>query len=107
MTELRSAGHDVAWVGDWPVDPGDERVLATAAQEGRVLVTLDRDFGELAIVHRQPHCGILRLVDLRARDQGRVCSVALNRYATQLEQGAIVTAEEHRVRVRPAETDRH
>ena len=27
---LRAAGHDVAWSGDWPADPGDEEVLARA-----------------------------------------------------------------------------
>ena len=29
-------------------DPGDSEILATAHQQGRVLVTLDKDFGELA-----------------------------------------------------------
>ena len=46
--ELAGAGHDVVWSGDWPEDPGDEEILATAFREGRVLVTLDKDFGELA-----------------------------------------------------------
>ena len=59
---LRAAGHDVAWSGDWPADPGDEEVLARALAEGRVLVTLDKDFGELAVVRELPHAGILRLV---------------------------------------------
>ena len=36
------------------------RTPARARLEGRILVTLDKDFGELIIVHRMPHCGILR-----------------------------------------------
>ena len=41
-------------MGDAEADPGDE-----PAHEGsRVLVTLDKDFGELAIVYAKPHCGI-------------------------------------------------
>ena len=28
-------GHDVVWSGDWPVDPGDEEILARAVAEGR------------------------------------------------------------------------
>ena len=52
---LEAAGHDVVWAGDWPVDPGDDEILARAHREGRVLVTLDKDFGELAIVHQRPH----------------------------------------------------
>jgi hypothetical protein len=45
-----AAGHDVIWAGDWSDDPGDEAILARASEERRVLVTLDKDFGELAIV---------------------------------------------------------
>jgi len=45
---LSDAGHDVVWAGDWTTDPGDEEILHRAHQETRVLVTLDKDFGELA-----------------------------------------------------------
>ena len=56
--ELRAAGHDVEWAGDWPEDPGDDEILATAYRERRILVTLDKDFGELAVLHGRPHSGI-------------------------------------------------
>lgn len=59
---LEAAGHDVEWTGAWPSDPGDDEILTHAAAENRVFITLDKDFGELAVVHRRPHCGILRLV---------------------------------------------
>ena len=55
---LEAAGHDVVWTGTWSSDPGDEEILATAHREGRVLVTLDKDFGELAVVRRIPHCPV-------------------------------------------------
>jgi len=67
---LEAEGHDVEWVGDWPRDPGDGKILEYAYREGRILVTLDKDFGELAIVFNKPHFGIMRLVNLSARDQG-------------------------------------
>ena len=28
--ELRSAGYDVIWAGEWPDDPGDDEILVRA-----------------------------------------------------------------------------
>jgi len=72
--ELTAGGHDVAWVGDWSEDPGDEEILAHAGREQRVLVTLDKDFGELVAVRGTPHSGIVRLVNFAARAQCRALS---------------------------------
>jgi predicted nuclease of predicted toxin-antitoxin system len=99
---LEAAGHEVIWSGDWPEDPGDDEILAQAYREGRVLVTLDKDFGELAVVYGQPHSGILRLVNLAARQQGPVCLRVLETHGTELQQGAIITADVQKLRVRPA-----
>jgi len=100
-TDLAAAGHDVVHVGDWPEDPGDEDLLRRAHSEDRVLVTLDKDFGELAVVRAQPHVGIIRLVEIPARRQGPVCAAVIERYGAVLARGAIVTVEPGRVRVRP------
>ena len=94
------AGHDVVWAGDWPEDPGDKEILTRAHAEGRVLVTLDKDFGELALVRGRPHSGIVRLVDIAAQRQGGTCVFILARYAAELARGAIVTVERGRVRIR-------
>lgn len=99
--ELTAAGHDVLWAGDWPEDPGDEEILARAHAEGRILVTLDKDFGELAILHGTPHCGILRLVNIAARQQGAVTLHVLALRGAELQAGAIATAEPGRLRLRP------
>jgi predicted nuclease of predicted toxin-antitoxin system len=99
---LAAAGHDVIWAGDWPADPGDDEILARASHEGRILITLDKDFGELAVVREQAHAGIIRLVILSASQQAAACVMALNRYGTELRSGAIVTVEPGRIRIRPA-----
>jgi predicted nuclease of predicted toxin-antitoxin system len=101
--ELEAAGHDVVWAGTWSTDPGDDEILAQAHLEGRILVTLDKDFGELAIVRRIPHSGILRLVNLSAQRQAAMCRYVLDLYGDALGSGAIVTAEPDRLRVRPPE----
>lgn len=100
---LQSGGHDVVWAGEWPEDPGDEEILARAHREGCILVTLDKDFGELAIVRRSPHCGILRLVGPAARQQAAVRQQVLNLHGEHLQTGAIVTAQAGHLRIRPPE----
>jgi predicted nuclease of predicted toxin-antitoxin system len=97
---LLDAGHDVIWSGDWERDPGDDEILAYAYRENRVLVTLDKDFGELAIVFDQPHHGIVRLVNMSTKRQGEVCVEVLARYESSLSAGALITVEQDRVRVR-------
>jgi len=98
--ELNAAGYDAQWVGDWPEDPGDEALLAEACSEERVLVTLDKDFGELAVARGLPHHGIIRLVNVSAKTQGNYCLNVLAQHATELQAGAIVTVEPGRIRIR-------
>lgn len=97
---LRDAGHDVDSAADWPQDPGDEVILARANDERRVIVTLDKDFGTLAILNALPHCGIVRLVGIGARRQATATERAIALYAEELNAGGIVTVEPDRVRVR-------
>jgi predicted nuclease of predicted toxin-antitoxin system len=96
--------HDVLWGGEWSDDPGDAEILRRACAESRVLITLDKDFGELSIVQGLPHCGIIRLAGLSSREQGPACVGVLRRYGAELAAGAIVTVERGRVRVRPGGT---
>jgi predicted nuclease of predicted toxin-antitoxin system len=99
---IAAAGHDVEWVGNWPADPGDEKILASAFAKRQVVVTLDKDFGELAVAFNRPQAGILRLVDVRHAEQGPLCVEMLGRHGDELGRGAIVTAEPGRVRIRSA-----
>ena len=100
IADLEAAGHDVEWVGHWDEDPGDDNILAHALAHDRILVTLDKDFGELAVSRGQPHSGIVRLVNWSARIQAEACLTALDRYQQELLRGALVTFEPGRGRVR-------
>jgi len=99
-TELRSHDHDVVWAGEWPENPTDDEILERAYEEGRILVTLDKDFGELAIVQGVPHAGIIRLVNLPAKQQGLACLRVLRLYGNEIKAGAIITVEPDRIRIR-------
>lgn len=97
---LRSRGHDLIWSAEFETDPGDRALMRRAFAEGRVLITLDKDFGELAVHRGERHRGVLRLVGFAAQAEGPAAAAALERYGPILLSGAIVTVEPGRVRVR-------
>jgi predicted nuclease of predicted toxin-antitoxin system len=103
---LRSLGHDVVWSGDWGEDPGDEEILSRSHSKGRIPVTLDKDFGELVIVRGQRHSGILRVAGFAARQQAILIDHVLTLHGSELDAGAVVTAQPGRLRIRPPETAR-
>ncbi len=97
---LRRMGYDIVWVGDWSQDPGDRAILGEAHRDGRIRVTHDKDFGELAVRHAVPHSGIVRLVEMPVVQQASLCELVLERHADELHAGAVITADPERIRVR-------
>lgn len=100
VAAIAAAGHEVIWSGIVETDPDDEAMLAEAHASNRVVVTLDKDFGELAVLRRQPHCGIIRLVNQSALTHGPTVVSVLEQYGSELATGAIVTVEPGRTRIR-------
>ena len=45
---LRAEGHDVAWIREDARGSVEEKVLERAQHEERIVITFDKDFGELA-----------------------------------------------------------
>lgn len=56
---LRAAGHDVLWITTGFAGLTDQAVLAKAVEEQRVLLTFDKDFGELVFRGQRPACGVV------------------------------------------------
>ncbi|HEX9697799.1 MAG TPA: DUF5615 family PIN-like protein [Actinomycetota bacterium] len=48
VNALRDSGHDVVWIRTDSPGIGDAAVLQRAADDRRILLTFDKDFGELA-----------------------------------------------------------
>ena len=61
VERLRRDGHVVIYVAD--LDPGieDPDVLAVAWREQALILTADKDFGEIVFRRRHPHAGVLLL----------------------------------------------
>lgn len=100
---LRAAGHDLDDVRLWPVDPGDAAILRRAADEGRVIVTSDGDFGELVVFGRAASAGVLVVApDMTAQAQAEACVTALATERAALQAGGLVIVSNRGVRVRPS-----
>jgi len=97
---LDELGHDV--VSALEVDPraADEVLLAVARDEQRILVTADKDFGELVFVRRLPHPCIIRFVDMRVTEQVTAMRELLDRHVAHLRDGALLVLSRGRLRVR-------
>ena len=68
VKSLRDAGHDVAFVVEQNPGASDDDVLQVAYKEERILLTEDKDFGELSYRLRKPSAGIVLIrVDVKER----------------------------------------
>lgn len=66
----------------------------------RVLVTEDKDFGELVFVRRLAHGPIVRLVELTVEDQANAMGELVEHHAADLTGQTIVTDTRGRIRIR-------
>ena len=100
---LTDLGHDVSSALERDPKAADEDVLALALQEQRVLITEDKDFGELVFVRRLPHPCIVRFVDMRIAEKVAAMRELIERYADAMHEGALIVVTQDRVRVRRGE----
>jgi predicted nuclease of predicted toxin-antitoxin system len=101
LTEsLVTAGHEV--ISAIALDPRatDELLLEHALGNDLVLVTEDKDFGELIFVRDHEHGPIVRLVELTVAEQVKALDELLAQYAGELSGRAIVTITRGRIRIR-------
>jgi uncharacterized protein DUF5615 len=99
---LTAAGHDVVWVRTAAPGMTDPDVLAWAVREERVLLTFDKDFGELARASAlPPTCGIVlfRMPMPKPSDTGRRLAELVA--ARDDWPGHFSVIEPGRVRMRP------
>ncbi len=96
---LCEGGHDVLSVYEQMRGADDTEIICMAATDERVLITNDKDFGELVYRERRLHQGIilLRLQDASPPAKISALKHLLARYANKIE-GSFVVVTERQVR---------
>ena len=92
VDRLRSDGHDVLFVAE--LEPGidDETVLQRSREANAVLLTADKDFGDLVFRHRLLHSGVLliRLAGLEPDAKAELVATAMALHGDELSLGFAV-----------------
>ena len=103
VKELLRKGHDAVHLQEHGLGRmTDPEILQKAREEGRILLTHDLDFGELLAVSggKLPSVIIFRLKDMRASNVSLHLVNLLKQQNELLEQGAIFSVTERKVRIR-------
>ena len=92
---LKSQKHDVFSVYEEAAGIEDDRILQKAVKENRIIITNDKDFGEMIFRENKVHSGIilLRLKDERASNKIKVIERLMKQYSDQLANNFVVISE--------------
>ena len=101
VEKLRHDGHDVAYIAE--MDPGiaDDLILSQANASGALLLTADKDFGELVYRQLLIHGGVLliRLAGLRPETKANMIAQAIAvRGAEMAEAFSVISPGALRIR---------
>ena len=99
---LREAGHDVLCISHVGPGASDSDVFRLAATEARLILTNDKDFGELAYRERRVAAGVvlLRLESESGAEKARRLTAILPSLMDRLP-GHFAVLTDHGVRLRP------
>lgn len=102
VARLRADGHDVVYVAELSPGISDEAVLELANGDERVLVTADKDFGELVFRLNQVAFGVLlvRLAGLASAGKADVVSQLVREHGREMAE-AFTVVSPGLVRIRP------
>ncbi len=101
VARLRERGHEVVCIAGEHPGLEDEAVLDAAGRLEAVLLTADKDFGQLVFRWRKVDAGVilLRLAGLGQEEKATVVLSVVSRYGTRL-RGAFTVISETAVRIR-------
>jgi predicted nuclease of predicted toxin-antitoxin system len=102
IDRLRNSGHDVISIAETRSGAPDKDILDAADADGRILITEDRDFGEMVIRQRLGVGGIM-LLELDRLSTAMEADTVAEVVSAQADRlvGNLVVVEPGRIRIRP------
>jgi predicted nuclease of predicted toxin-antitoxin system len=101
VVRLRKDGHSVWYVAEMEPGVSDSSILKKASEEQMVLLTADKDFGELVFRQRQLTTGVvlLRLAGLSQQLKSETVAVTIQQHNRELDHCFSVISPGH-IRIR-------
>ncbi len=99
---LRLAGYKVWSISEESPSVSDDVVLATAYQKSVLLLTEDKDFGELVIRLKKPHRGILliRLAGFESGEKATIVAESVKQHFNEFKN-AFSVLDRLKLRIKP------
>jgi predicted nuclease of predicted toxin-antitoxin system len=97
---LRAAGYDVLAIAELAPQTGDPEVIELSVREGRVLLTEDKDFGQLVYAGAHESNGVV-LIRFPSTDRAELPNKALQAIRSLGDRlvGAFIVLEPNRIRI--------
>jgi len=101
---LRQDGHLVLYVVEMEPGISDDAVLNLANKEPAVLLTSDKDFGEMVFRQGRSNQGVIlvRVAGLSPKSKANIVGWAIKEHVSELAKAfAVITSKSIRIRRRP------
>jgi predicted nuclease of predicted toxin-antitoxin system len=102
VSALRNKGYDVLYILELSPGKQDDVILSEANSQNRILLTQDKDFGELVFRLRQIHSGVvlIRLHGIKPLEKAIIVTTALEKHLNEL-YNAFTVIQKNAVRIKP------
>ena len=95
--------HDVLSALEVDQKATDREIMALAMEEDRILITEDKDFGELVFVRGLPHPCIVRFVEMPVSEKVEAMRELIEARPNAMRDGSLIVVTRNRVRIRSRE----
>ncbi len=99
---LIQRGYDVKAIRSLDPRMADLDIIRLAASERRIVLTMDKDFGELVFHAGEPHAGVLllRMEDASSTKKVAAVEYILDHYGDAIRRGGFCVYQHGRLRIR-------